>query len=117
MKPSAIATFKALLRYDGTMVAAVAAVAGGATRFFIMQLKETPELFISRVSQWIKERGGTGLEMQEPQVLAEGIEVGEVLLRIKNALGIDRSAPEQSAYDIPRAELVWQDGSPRDKTN
>jgi hypothetical protein len=99
--------FKSIVRYDGTLVAAVAALPGGTVRFFVMQKRETPDLFIGRISRWIKEHGGTDLEMQEPEVLPEGIDVGEVLLRIRSALNIDREAPDAAEYEIGDAELVW----------
>jgi hypothetical protein len=103
------ATFNALVRYDGQMVAAMVALPGGSARLFVRQPKETDDIFIGRISHWIKDQGGTNLEMQAPDVLPEGIEVGEVLMRIKNALGIGRAVGEASEYELSDATLVWSE--------
>jgi len=100
------ALFRATVKYDGSMVAAVAVIPQGPARLFIVQSKESPDLFIGRVSNWIKEQGAGGIEMQEPDVLPESIEIAEVLLRLKHTLGVGRDAPEASEYPIDDAELV-----------
>ena len=106
--PSTIhnASVKALIRRDGTMVAILANVTGGAARFFIAELRESQEQFIGRVSGWVKSSGGTGIAMLEPEVLPEGIETGEVLMRIKNAIGVSRDAADANEYEIENVELV-----------
>jgi hypothetical protein len=101
------ATFKALIRYEGGMVAGMAAMPGGAARLFIRQAQETEELFVGRISQWIKTQGAEGIEMQEPDVLPEGIEIGEVLLRLTNSLGIKSTGDGETEFDLPNAELRW----------
>lgn len=100
------AQFRATVKYDGSMVAAVAAIPDGQARLFIVQAKESPDIFVGRVSNWIKEQGAGGIEMQEPDVLPESIEIAEVLLRLKNTMGIGRDAPDASEYPIANVELV-----------
>jgi hypothetical protein len=106
------ATFKAIIRHDGGMVAAMAAVVGGKARFFVAQRKETSEMFIGRVSQWVKSQGADGLEMQSPDALPEGVEAGEVIMRLKHALGIGRGEDDAAEYDVENAELVWSGADP-----
>ena len=105
------ATFKAIVRKDGSMVAAMAAIIEGGARFFIRQKKETDDIFVGRISTWVKDQGGDSMEMQNPEVLPGGIEVGEVLMRLKRALGINKQ-PDQAEYDVDNVELVWTGGQP-----
>jgi hypothetical protein len=100
------ATFKAIIRQDGSTVAGVAALVGGKARLFIRQHRESQEAYIGRVSAWIKDEQGEAMEMQPPEVLPEGAVVGEVVMRLKHALGIPRSAGERAEYDLDSAELV-----------
>lgn len=100
------ASIKALIRRDGTMVAVMASVTGSAARFFILEPRESQEQLVGRVSAWVKASGGTGVAMLEPDVLPEGIELGEVLLRIKHAIGVPRDAADASEYEIANVELV-----------
>jgi hypothetical protein len=100
------ASLKAMIRHDGSMVAVLASVTGGPARFFIAEPRESQDEFVGRVSRWVKASGGTGLAMLEPEVLPEGIETGEVLLRIKHAIGISREAADASEYEIANVELV-----------
>ena len=102
------AVYKALLRADGRTVAALAAIPDGAARFFVVQRGEEPEAFIGRVSTWVKAQGAAGLQMAEPDVLSDGIEVGQVLMRIRHALGVPRNidAPE---FDVANVDLQWSE--------
>ncbi len=111
------ALFRATVKYDGSMVAGVAAIPEGQARLFILQAKETPDLFVGRVSNWIKEQGAGGIEMQEPDVLPESIEIAEVILRIKNTLGISRDATDASEYPIDNVELVFPKGNGKPGAN
>jgi hypothetical protein len=100
------ASIKTILRYDGTMVAVLAAVTGGVGRFFIAEPRESQDELVGRVSRWVKASGGTGIAMLEPEVLPEGIETGEVLMRIKSSIGVPRGAADASEYEISNVELV-----------
>ena len=111
------AIFRATVKYDGSMVAAVAAIPGGAARLFIVQAKESQDLFVGRVSAWIKGQGAGGIEMQEPDVLPEGIEIAEVLLRLKHTLGVDRDEPQASEYAIENANVVIAAKEPKPTSN
>jgi len=100
------ASIKALIRRDGTMVAVLASIASGPARFFVTQPRESQDQLVGRVSRWVKEAGGTGLTMLEPDVLPEGIETGEVLMRIKKAIGVPRDAPDAPEHEVASVELV-----------
>ena len=100
------ATFKAIVRAGGSMVAAMAAVIDGKARFFIRQKRESEDLFVGRISSWVKDQGGEALEMQNPEVLPDGVEVGEVLMRLKRSLGVNKQ-PDQAEYDVQNVDLVW----------
>lgn len=99
------ATFKAIVRPNGSMVAAIAAIIDGKARFFIRQKREGDDELIGRISTWVKAQGGEGLEMQSPQVLADGMETGEVLMRLKQSLGISRQ-PDKAEYDVEDVEMI-----------
>lgn len=114
-KTESQAAFKSIILGDGRMVAAIVAVPSGPARFFVVQKRESSEAFIGRVSQWMHSAGATGLAMLEPDLLPDGIEVGEVLLRIKAALGVARDAPEAPDYEVTNAELVLG-GKPADRS-
>ena len=102
------ATFKAIIKGDGKMVAGLASVVDGKARFFVAQRRESQEEFVGRVSAWLKGVGAEGLQMMPPEALPEGIEVAEVLLRLKHSLGIGR-APEAAEYDVENVEIQVQD--------
>ena len=102
------ATFKAIIKGDGDMVAGLASVVDGKARFFVAQRRESQEDFVGRVSLWLKGEGAEGLQMLPPESLPEGIEVAEVLMRLKHTLGIGR-APDAAAYDVENVELAMQD--------
>ena len=99
-----IATFKALLSDDGSMVAGMAAFEDGQARFFIRQQHEDPDRFVGRVSKWIKKLGGGNVQMQPPDVLPKGIRVADVIAEIKTAVGVE--AEQGSAFDIPAAVTI-----------
>lgn len=101
--------FRALIRDDGTMLAALAVVEGEKARFFIVEKRESQDAFIGRVSGWIKANGGTGIDMQPPDLVPKGAEVGEVLMRIRGALGVDRSAGDASEFDVKNTKIVMSD--------
>lgn len=102
------AIFRSLIRPDGSMLAGLAAISGNKARFFVIQKDETEEAFIGRVSSWIKDQGGVGLDMQPPDVVPKGVPVGEVLMRLRVALGADRNAPEHE-FDVKNPEVVLKD--------
>lgn len=102
------ATFKAIIRQDGSTVAGIAALVGGKARLFIRQRRESQEAYVGRVSAWIKDQQGQAMEMQPPEVLPEGAVVGEVLMRLKHALGIPRDAGDRAEYELESADLVWK---------
>ncbi len=93
------------------MVAGIAAVIDGKARFFVRQKRESEDLFVGRISSWVKDQGAEALEMQSPEVLPEGVEVGEVLMILKRSLGINKQ-PDQAEYDVENVELVWSGGQP-----
>lgn len=102
-----VATFKAIIRAEGAMVAGLVAIPEGNARLFIRQKRESEEAFAGRVSAWVKEQGAESMAMHPPEVLTEGLESGEVLMRIKHSLGIPRNEPDQPAYDVENVEVVW----------
>ena len=101
------ATFKAIIKGDGDMVAGLASVVDGKAKFFVAQRRESQEAFVGRVSLWLKGEGAEGLQMLPPEALPEGIEVAEVLMRVKHSLGIGR-APDAFEYDVENVELTMQ---------
>ncbi len=100
------ATFRAIIRQDGRMVAGIAAIVDGKVRFFVAQRRETQEAFVGRVSLWVKSQQGEALEMAPPEVLPEGVEDGEVVMRLKQKLGIPKESGDASEYDVRNAQLV-----------
>ncbi len=102
------AVFKAILYSDGRFVAAIAAIPEGQARFFIAQRGEDAETFIGRVSVWVKAQGAEGLEMAEPDVLMEGLEASEVVMRLKHKMGVGRQA-DAPEYDVENLTLEWGD--------
>ncbi len=105
------ATFKAIVRHGGSMVAGLAAIVDGKARFFIRQKRESEDLFVGRISTWIKDQGGEAMQMQQPEVLPEGVETGEVLMRLKHSLGVSKQ-PDQAEYDVENVELVMAGDKP-----
>ena len=102
------AIFKAIVRHDGEMLAALAAVPEGGARFFTKQKQESTELFVGRVSQWVKSQGAEELKMAEPDVLPAGAPPAEVLLRVKVALGITGKAADEAEVDVKDVEALDQ---------
>ncbi len=100
------AAFKAIIMGDGRMVAAIAAVPSGPARFFVVQKRESQDAFVGRVAEWIRTVGANGLAMLEPDLLPDGIEVAEVLLRIKASLGVAADAPDAPDYEVTKIELL-----------
>lgn len=100
-----IATFKAILRDDSDMVAGMAALEGGPARFFVRQDQEAADVFVGRISAWVKDQGGESLQMQPPDLLPAGIDVPTVIAEIRRSFGICDDAPAD-AFDIPNAELI-----------
>jgi len=103
------AIFRALLRDDGNMLAALAIISGERARFFIVQKRESQEEFVGRVSRWIKEQGGTGLDMQPPDIIPKGAEIGEVMMRLRAALGAGRDDADKDEFDVQNSNIVMSD--------
>lgn len=99
------AHFKAVVRQAGGMVAGIAIVQGKGGRFFIRQKRESEDAFVGRVSGWIKENGGSSLQMLPPEMLPDGAPTGEVLMRLKHSLGIPRDAPEAAEYALENVSV------------
>jgi len=99
------------------MIAAIATVVGGKTRFFIAKRRESADLFIGRVSVWIRSQEGENLEMLQPNVLPEGVPEGEVIMRLKKSLGISRAAGDASEYDVENASLALDSQDTGQKPN
>ena len=93
------------------MVAGIAAFTDGKARFFICQRRESEEAFAGRISTWVKAQGGDAMEMQNPEVLPEGVEVGEVLMRLRRAMGVHKQ-PDQAEYDVENVDLVFTSDQP-----
>jgi len=110
------ATFKAIIKSSGDMVAGIASVVDGKARYFVAQRREGQEEFVGRVSAWLKGQGAEGLQMLPPEALPEGIEVAEVLLRLKHSLGIGR-APDAAEYEVENVELQVQDSDTSEPKN
>ncbi len=110
MKQMEKAIFKALIRPEGSMVAALAVVPSGHGRFFVVQKRESAETFIGRVTEWIKEQDASGVSMEAPDVLPKGVEIGAVLLRIRSALGVSSTDQDNSEFDIQNAKIVLDKG-------
>lgn len=112
------AIFKAVINNEGTMVAALAAFVDKSARFFIVQRHETQEQFIGRVSSWIKDQGGEGLQMQPPDVLPRGVPAAEFVLRMRVALGVDRSVPSDAAeFDVQNPQIMISAEDAKDAPN
>lgn len=90
------------------MVAGLASVVDGKARFFVAQRRESQEDFVGRVSLWLKGEEAEGLQMLPPEALPEGIEVAEVLMRLKHSLGIGR-VPDAAEYEVENVQLTMQD--------
>jgi hypothetical protein len=105
------ASFRALVRNDGKMVAGLAVVLGGAARFFVLERRESDEAFIGRVSAWIKAQGADGLQMEKPDVIPETITTPEFLLRLRARIAAEGSDPDGSEFDVknPSHELADPD--------
>jgi len=102
--PATHGILRALLRHDGAMVAAVVAIPGGRARLFVVGRGEPQEAFVGRVSRWVKDQGAAGLTMQSPDTLPQGTDAGEVLLRLKAALGAERAGPGATEFEIEHPE-------------
>jgi hypothetical protein len=103
------AIFRALIRDGGAMLAALAVIEGEKARFFIVEKRESQDDFIGRVSGWIKANGGTGIDMQTPDIVPKGADVGEVLMRLRAAMGVDRSAGDASEFDVKNTKIALSD--------
>jgi hypothetical protein len=111
METTKQALFRALVHHDGGMVAAIVAIPDGPARFFILQRREGNDAFIGRISAWVKEQGGARLAMQSPDVLPQGVEVGEVLMRLRKQLGAGRDVGDAAEFDVANPEAVLDSGS------
>ncbi len=100
-----IATFKALLRDDTEMAAGIAALEGGAARFFVRQDQESEDAFVGRISTWVKAQGGESIRMEPPDLLPASIDVPAVIAEIRKSLGVSDDAPGD-AFDIENADMV-----------
>lgn len=102
------ALFRGVVRPEGGLVAGAAATVDGAARFFVRQRGETEDLFVGRITGWLKESGAENLQMSPPEVLPAGVELGEVVMRVRHAVGLGRGDPQDSsAFDLPNATVVW----------
>lgn len=99
------ALIKTVVRPSNRMVAALAAIVEGRACFFVVQKRESDEAFIGRITTWVKGQGAEGIEMLPPEILPEGIELGEVLMRYRHALGLG-GQPAAAAYEVDNVELV-----------
>ena len=99
--------FKPIVRSSGDFVAGIAAIPGGRARFFIVQITESTDAFIGRVSTWIKGQGATGLAMEQPDVLADGADAEVMLRRLRISLG---APPEGNEAEFDVANVVLTPG-------
>lgn len=104
------ASFRAMLRHDGKMVAGLAVVPGRGARFFVLARRETEDAFVGRVAGWIKTQGAAGLRMESPDMIPEGTSVPEFLLRLRANLAVDGTDPDADEFDVKGENVL--DGEP-----